>query len=90
MYCGFSLFLHFHISFPSVILDFKLLAIIYLIRGFQVKISTSSLFRKLRNLEVPTCYLKDFSREFWSNLADFQNNLFRANFKKPFEFNKMY
>ena len=54
-----------------------------------MKVSTSSLIRKLRNLEVPTCYSKDFSREFWSNLTDIQNNLFRANFKKLLEFNKI-
>ena len=54
-----------------------------------MKISTSSLIRKLRNLEVLTYYSKDFSREFWSNLTDIQNNLFRANFKKLLEFNKI-
>ena len=47
------------------------------------KVSTS------KNLDVATCYSKDFNREFWSDLTCFHNNLFRANFKKLFECNTM-
>ena len=72
--CRFSLFPHFQIPFPSAILDLKILVKIFLIRSFLVKILTSSLIRKLRNLEVPTCYQNKFSREFWSSIAYFQNN----------------
>ena len=45
---------------------------------------------------MPTCYSKDFNREFGSNFTYFWNNLFRANFKKFFiysrnyEYDKMY
>ena len=83
---------YFHIFkslFPSVILDFKHLAKIFLIRWFQLKTLSLNLIRKLTNLEVRTFYSKDFSRVFWSNLTDLQNNLFRANFKKLFKFNKI-
>ena len=50
----------------------------------------SSLIRKLRKLEVLNCNSKDFNREFWLNLTDCQNNLFKANFKNLFKFIKMY
>ena len=38
---------------------------------------------------MPTCYSNNFKKEFQSNLTYFQTNLFRANFKKLFEYNKM-
>ena len=46
----------------------------------EKKIST------LKNLEVAICYSKYFNRELRSNLTYFQNNLFRANFKKLLEY----
>ena len=76
MSSGFSLFPHFQITFPSVVLYFKL---------FSQNIPNIS---TLKNLEVPTCYSEGFDREFWSNLTYFQSNLFRDNFKKLFECNK--
>ena len=39
--------------------------------------------------EVAAYYSRDFNREFWSNLTYLHNNVFRANFKKLFEYNKM-
>ena len=82
--CGFSLFPHFPITFPSVVLDFELFN-----QNITHKMISKKKISTLKNLEVPTCYSKDFNREFRSNLTYFQNNSFRANFKKLFEYNKM-
>ena len=72
MSCRFSLFPHLHISFPPVTLDFKL---------FNQNIPNKMISKKktstLKNLEVATCYSKDFSKEFRSNLTYFKNNWFR-------------
>ena len=84
MSCGFSLFPHLQITFPSVFLDLKLFS-----QNIPTKMTSKKKPSKLKNVEVPTCYSKDFNREFRSNLTYFQNNLFRANFKKLFERNKM-
>ena len=43
----------------------------------------------LKNLKVTTCYSNEIKKEFRSNIIYFRNNLFRANFKKLFEYNKM-
>ena len=77
--CGFSLFSRFQITSVSV-LDFKL---------FSQNICNKMISRKknstFKNLEVASCYSKDFNREFRSNLNYVKTNLFRANFKKLFE-----
>ena len=41
----------------------------------------------LKNLQVAICHSNDFNREFWADLTYPQNNIFRVNFKKLFEYN---
>ena len=82
MSCEFSLFPHFQITFPSFVLDFKLFS-----QDIPNKMISKRKISTLKNLEMATCYSKYFNREFRPNLTYFQNNLFRANFKKLFERN---
>ena len=77
MSCGFSLIPHFQFTFPSFVLDFKLFS-----QNIPSKMISKKKISILKNPEVATCYSKYFNRKFRSNLTYFQNNLFRANFKK--------
>ena len=59
MSCGFNLFPHFEITFPSVVLDLKLFS-----ENIPNKMISRNKTSTLKNLEVATCYSKDFNREF--------------------------
>ena len=84
MSCGCSLFPHFQITFSSVALDFKRFS-----QNISRKMISIKKISTLKKPDVAICYSKDFNREFRSNLTYFQNNLFRANFKKLFECSKI-
>ena len=55
MSCGFSLFLHFQTTFPSVVVDFKLFS-----QNIPNKMISKKKISTLKNLEVPICYSKHF------------------------------
>ena len=84
MSCGFSLFPDFQTTLFSVVPDFKLFN-----QNISDKMISKNKTSKFKNREAATCYSKGFNTEFQSNLTYFQNNLFRANFKKLFECNKI-
>ena len=82
--CGFSLFPDFQTTFFSVVPNFK-----FFNQNIPNKMISKNKTSKFKNREVVTSYSKGFNREFQSNLTYFQNNIFRTNFKKLFECNKM-